>query len=536
MSYSIQEDFAAKVRANQHKLTSNLATRFDYIVCGAGTSGCVVAARLAANHATRVLLLEAGGTDESDLIANPDRWPMALGSELDWGFVAEPNPLLNGRAIPYSMGKVLGGGSSINVSTWSRGHRADWDYFASEAGDQSWGYESVTKLYRHRIESWAGAPDPEYRGEGGVVHVQPAAQPHPFSNALLDGAESVGLHRFPNQNGGLMEAQKGCAFADETVRDGKRQSIFRSYTYPMMDRPNLTVLTGAQVTRILLDHGRATGVELLHDGKTIRIESAHEVVLSLGAINTPRLLLQSGIGDCAELKSLGIPVVQSLPGVGRGLHDHVAFGCVWANTDLTPPKAPRSQTVCFWKTDASLDSPNFYAYARQGVAITPENAARFNPPSGCWSMMVGMRPESRGRVRLTGAAPTDPLRIDANYLTEARDMTHLIAGLNMAREIGHAAALRAFTGREVAPGLIDERGLQQFFRDGLVTFWHQSGTAKMGRDTMSVVDSRLKVYGVEGLRIADASVMPRVSVGNTMAPCVVIGEQAAAFIGAETGS
>src|SRR5215510_10855447 len=185
--------FAEQVRLNQRKLASDLKSHYDFIVCGSGSSGSVVAARLAADLKTQVLLLEAGGTDETDLITNPNRWPGTLGSELDWGFVAEPNPNLNGRAIRYSMGKVLGGGSSINVSTWSRGHRADWDFYASESRDPAWGYEAVLDLYRRRIEAWAGSPDPNYRGVDGKVRVQSAAQPYPFAFALLEGAESVGL-------------------------------------------------------------------------------------------------------------------------------------------------------------------------------------------------------------------------------------------------------------------------------------------------------------------------------------------------------
>jgi len=530
-----QEGFAERVRVNQETLALDLEKQFDYIVCGAGTSGCVVAARLAADPKTRVLLLEAGGSDETDLIANPNRWPMTLGSELDWGFVTEPNPHLNGRTILYSMGKVLGGGSSINVSTWSRGHRADWDFFASESGEPTWGYEAVLDLYRRRIEAWAGDPDPNYRGTSGMVHVQSAADPHPFSFALLEGAESVGLQRFPNPNGSMMEAAGGCALVDETVRDGRRESIFRSYVYPLMAQPNITVLTRALVTRIRFDRQRAIGVELRYRGKTLRVDAAREIILSLGAIHTPKLLMQSGVGDETELQRVGIPVLQALPGVGRNLHDHVSFGCIWENTDRAPPSVPRSQTACFWKTSAALDAPNFYAYARQGPSATPEIAARFKPPTGSWSLMVGMRPKSRGTIHLTGADPADPVRIDANYLGDAQDLKDLIAGLSMARQIGNSTALRPFTRREIAPGHLGEAELQRFFRDGLGTFWHQSGTAKMGRDATSVVDGQLRVYGVDGLRIADASIMPRVTTSNTMAPCVVIGEQAAGFLRQKIG-
>ncbi len=532
MMHMEQDDFAERVHSNQSALAKDLRSRFDYIVCGAGSSGCVVAARLAADPHTQVLLIEAGGTDELDLVMNPNRWPMTLGSELDWGFVADPNPHLNGRAIPFAMGKVLGGGSSINVSTWSRGHRADWDYYAAESGEAAWGYDAVLELYRERIEAWAGRADAKYRGAHGAVHVQPAASPSPFAHALLEGAEALGLQRFADPNGQMMEATGGCAFTDETIRDGKRRSIFRSYVYPRMAQPNLTVLTGALATRISFQHRRASGVELQLRGRVRRVEAAREVVLCLGAIHTPKLLMQSGIGDEAELGRVGIPVLQALPGVGGNLHDHVAFGCVWESRDsaLAPAPMPRSQSVCFWKTSALLDAPNFYAYARHGAFMSPENAVRFKPPTAAWSLAVGMRPTSRGSIRLTGTNPTDPVRIEASYLTEPQDLTDLVAGLAMARALGNSKALQPFTAREVAPGPLAAPALERFFRDGLSTFWHQSCTAKMGRDALSVVDGQLKVYGVEGLRVADASILPRVTTGNTMAPCVVIGERAAEFL------
>src|SRR5262249_26848295 len=286
--------------------------------------GSVVAARLAANPNVSVLLLEAGGGDEADAIANPNRWPMTLGSELDWGFVAEPNPRLNGRAIPYSMGKVLGGGSSINVSTWSRGHRADWDFYGSQADDAAWGYSAVLEVYRRRIEAYVGQADPDHRGGDGIVHVQQVPEPSPFALAFLAGAESVGLKRYPNANGRLMETAGGCALVDETVRHGERRSIFRSYLYPRMIQPNVTVLTGALARRIRFDGRRATGVEFEFRGQRMHAEATQEIVLSLGAIHTPKLLMQSGVGDEPALRRLGIPVVHSLPGVGQGLHDHVA--------------------------------------------------------------------------------------------------------------------------------------------------------------------------------------------------------------------
>jgi len=527
LEQNARANFAERVRLNQQKLASDLKPHYDFIVCGAGTSGCVVAARLAADMNTNVLLLEAGGADEKEVVMNPNHWPITLGTELDWGFKAQANPNLNGRAIGYSMGKVLGGGSSINVSTWSRGHRADWEFYASESDDPSWSYAAVLDLYRRRVEAWAGSPDPDYRGTHGTVHVQPSADPHPFSVALLEGAESLGLQRFPNSNGRMMESAGGCSFIDETVRGGKRQSIFRSYLYPIMDQPNITVLTGALAGRIQFTGNRATGIEFLYNGKTHRAQATREVILSLGAINTPKILMQSGIGDEAELTKSGITVLHALPGVGRNLHDHVAIGLVWENAGKSSPQIPRSQTSCFWKTRVGLEAPNFYVYSHGGPDFTPENASRFKPPAACWSLSAGMRPNSRGVIHLTGSDPADPVSIDPNYLDDPQDLKDLIAGLSLARGIGNCLELRPFTGREVAPGSISAQELEQFFRDGLGTHWHQSGTAKMGRDAMSVVDGQLKVYGVDGLRIADASILPRVTTGNTMAPCVIIGERAA---------
>src|SRR5467141_5085548 len=303
--------FAERVRANQQKLNTELKPHYDFIVCGSGSSGSVVARRLAENAKVSVLLLEAGGSDDMPSVMEAGQWPLNLGSERDWAFVGQPNPNLNGRSIPLNMGKVLGGGSSINVMVWARGHKNDWDFFAAEARDPAWSHESVLNIYR-RIEDWHGAPDPAYRGTGGPVFVQPAPDPNPIAPAMLEGARSVGIPTFENQNGRMMEGEGGASIADLRVRDGKRQSVFRSYTFPYMDRPNLTVLTHALVTRITLEGKRATGVEYIFSGKTHRISAGHEVMLSLGAIETPKVLMQSGIGDEIELKRFGIPLVQHL--------------------------------------------------------------------------------------------------------------------------------------------------------------------------------------------------------------------------------
>jgi choline dehydrogenase len=527
------EDFAERVRANQAKLASELRPHYDFVVCGSGSSGSVVALRLAENPDVSVLLLEAGGSDDVPSVMEAGQWPANLGSDRDWAFQAQPNPHLNGRSIPMNMGKILGGGSSINVMIWSRGHKDDWDYFASEAGDPAWNYESVLNIYR-RIEDWHGAPDPKYRGTGGPVFVQPAPDPNPIAPAMLEGANSVGIPTFENQNGRMMEGAGGSSILDVRLRDGKRQSVFRSYTFPYMDRPNLTVLTHALVTRITFAGKRATGVECIYNGKTHRISAGREVVLSLGAIHTPKVLMQSGIGDEVELQRLGIPLVQHLPGVGQNFQDHPGIGCIWEYQKPLAPRSNAAEATLFWKSDPSLDTPDIQTCQGEVPFASTEILARYDAPAGSWSMFAGIvRPKSRGRIRLTGPNPMDAVQIEANMMSHPDDLKAAIACVQLCREIGNSAPLRPFTKREVTPGNLKGAQLENFIRDSVATYYHQSCTAKMGRDSISVVDANLKVYGIERLRIADGSVMPRVTTGNTMAPCVIIGERAGEILNAD---
>jgi choline dehydrogenase len=528
--------FAERVRGNQQQLGSEVKPGYDFVVCGSGSSGSVVARRLAENADVSVLLLEAGGPDDVPTVMRAEQWPLILGSEQDWNFAAQPNPHLNGRSIPYDMGKVLGGGSSINAMMWVRGHKNDWDFFASEAGDQAWSYESVLNIYR-RIEDWHGAPDPDYRGTGGPVYVQPSPDPHPIAPAALEGARSVGIPTFESHNGRMMEGDGGASILDVRVRDGYRQSVFRSYVFPYLDRPNLTVLTGALVTRVTFDRferNRVTGVEFSLDGTIRCVRAGSEVVLSLGAIHTPKVLMQSGIGDQAELQRHGIPVVQHLPGVGQNLQDHPAFGCVWEYQQPLPPRNTGCEATYFWKSDPSLDTPDLQTCQGEFPYSSAETAARFDLPEFGWTLLGGVvRPKSRGHIHLTGPDPTDPVQIDANMLSHPDDLKAAMAGVQLCREIGNSAALRPFTKREVMPGNLNGAELEHFVRDAVMTYWHQTGTAKMGQDAMSVVDGTLKVYGIEHLRIADGSIMPRVTTGNTMAPCVIIGERVAEILQAE---
>jgi choline dehydrogenase len=526
LGISDKAEVLRRAEENQRRLKANLHGAYDYIVCGSGTSGSVVARRLAENLDVNVLLLEAGGSDDVPSVTDPSIWFTNLGSERDWQFQAQPNPHLNGRAIPLSMGKVLGGGASINVMVWSRGHSSDWDYFASESGDPAWNYASTLETFR-RIENWQGAPDPQRRGTGGPVFVQPAPDPNPIAPAMLGAVAELGMNVYEDQNGAMMEGPGGAALANLCMGDGRRRSIFRSYVHPVMAQPNLTVLIDTHVLRVLLDGKRAVGVEVLHDGQVMSFRAREEVVLSLGAINTPKVLMLSGIGDARHLARHGIPVIQDLPGVGQNYQDHIMVsGCIWEYEQAHAPRNNAGESTFFWKSDPALDIPDIQTFLAEIPIATPEAQAMFDVPAAAWSLLPGLvRPKSRGSITLTGANPMDPLNIDSAALAEPEDLQALVRAVEFCREIGNSWTMRPFVRREVMPGPMCKDTLESFVRNTASTVWHQSCTAKMGRDAMSVVDSQLRVYGIDGLRIADASIMPRVTTGNTMAPCVIIGER-----------
>ncbi|CAB3766627.1 GMC family oxidoreductase [Paraburkholderia solisilvae] len=509
-------------------------TDYDFIVCGSGTSGSVVARRLAEHPDLRVLLLEAGGTDEVPAIIDSTAWPILRRSEQNWLFRAAPNPNLNGRTIPMAMGKVLGGGASINVMAWARGHQADWDDLARMTEDDGWSYDSVLQIYR-RVEDWHGEPDPRRRGQGGLLFVQPAPHAHPIAAAGLDAFARAGVPTFADHNGAMMEGDGGAALTNVCVRDGRRQSVYRAYVHPYRDRANLTVLPDALVTRLIFDGAAVTGVEYLRYGELVRVRATREVVLSLGAIHTPKLLMQSGVGDDADLRRFGIDVKQHLPGVGRNFQDHFMAPCVWEAAGPIDGRNNLGEITAMWKSDSRLDRPDLQSFLTELPYASPE-AAGGNLPMHGWSLTTAvLRPESRGRVRLTGPHPLDPVAIDANFLDDPADLRTLKLCIEFCRDVGNSAPLRPFAKREFLPGPVGNAALEQFMRNGTVSHSHQSCTAKMGHDAWSVVDTRMRVYGVDRLRIADASILPRIVTGNTMAPCVVIGERAAQMLAADHG-
>ena len=509
-----------------------LKPRYDVIVCGAGSSGSVIAGRLAQNPDVDVLLLEAGGSDDVEAVTDIHQWPANLGSERDWGFAAEADPRLSGREIPFSMGKVLGGGSSINVMIWARGHRSDWDLFASESGEAAWSYDEVLELYRN-IEDWQGTGEAGHRGRGGLVHVQPA-DPHPVAAAALEAARSAGIPTYQSPNGRLMEALRGAAVTDHRFRDGRRLSVFQTYTAPMQAASNLTVLTHALVTKVTFEGDRATGVEVSYGGETHRVTANAEVVLSMGSIHTPKVLMQSGVGDEDELRRANVTLRAHLPGVGRNFQDHYAFDCVWQSRDGVPGSV-QVGAAFFWDSgSAGIDGPDLFACLGAFPKATPENVAKYGLPQNAWTLCgAPTHPRSRGRLRLSGPQPSDAIRIEANALSDPHDLKTAVACIETLREIGNSAQLRHLTAHEVMPGDLTGAELHSYLRNAVCSYWHPVGTAKMGLDPLSVVDGRLKVHGIVGLRVADASIMPRITTANTMAPCVVIGERAAEFIKAE---
>jgi choline dehydrogenase len=505
---------------------------YDFIVCGGGTSGCVVARRLAENPDATVLLLEAGADERVDAVRNATDWMSNIGSTRDWQFEAAPADSLAGRRAALPMGKVLGGGSSINGLIWARGHKHDFDAWAEQTGDPGWSYAAALEVYK-RIEQWDGTPDPKRRGTQGPVYITKPRDPIPLTAGLMAAAQQAGIPAVDDLNGAAMEGVGNCGIPNVTVKGGnERVSMASAYLRPVMAQSNLTVQLNATVRRLNLAGTRVIGVEFALEGELHCAQANCEVILSLGAINTPKVLMLSCIGDERELARHGIDRVQHLPGVGQNFQDHILVaGCVWEYRTPEPPRNNSAEFTFFSKSAAALPTPDLQPVLEERAfgseAVRGQYALPVDP-AAAWTLAPGLvRPASRGHISLTGNRFEDPIEVHANFLSERRDVDALLHAVALCRDIGNAPALREFAKREIMPGPLDAAGMERWLRSAAGTYFHQTCTAKMGRDAMSVVDGSLRVYGVAGLRVADGSVMPQITTGNTMAPCVLIGERAA---------
>ncbi|WP_448006075.1 GMC family oxidoreductase [Agromyces bauzanensis] len=499
---------------------------FDAIVIGAGSSGSVVTRRLV-DDGRDVLLLEAGGLDTNPMIHDPMGMGTLWHGPEDWDYSTVPQQHAAGRRLHLPRGKVVGGSHSLNAMIWVRGAREDYDGWAA-LGNDGWSWDEVLPVF-HAIENSDAGPS-ELRGTGGPIDVVGEYPLAPIQQAIIDAAVATGLPLNPDYNG---ESLDGISQQQITVRGGTRLNSFMAYVRPIEAAPNLTIETGAWVHRLLFEGTRVVGVEYEQAGSLVRAH-ADTVILSAGALDSPRLLLLSGIGPAAELEELGIDVVIDLPGVGKNLHDHLLCPVIFT-TDSRPVDPPQpgmsvTQTHLFWRSDPSLPVPD-----TQPINFSvPMYEPWMQGPELGFSLMAGMiTPRSRGSVTLTDSDPHALAAIDLNALADERDLLSLEASVRQCREIGLAGPLGDEWGaRELFPGpdVNDDAALRDYVRRTAITYHHQVGTCRMGIDELAVVDPRLRVRGIEGLHVIDASIMPTVTTGNTNAPAVLIGEMGARFL------
>lgn len=520
----------------------------DFIVVGAGSAGCAVAARLSENGRHRVLLLEAGGPDDHEDVHIPARFTNLLGSEMDWAYLTVPQPGLNGRRDSVPRGKLYGGSSAINSMVYQRGNPANYERWAA-LGNAGWRYADLLPWFRRMQHQARGAS--AQHGVGGPVHVSDLRDPNPLSLAFVAAAQQAGLRHNADFNDG---EQEGCGLFQVTQRDGARSSA-AAYLQPAFARGNFRALPFAHVTALEFTGRCCHGLRFLHEGRQRHARATREVILCGGAINSPQLLLCSGVGPAQQLRALGIPVVHDLAGVGRNLMDHVEVPVVWRCTQpvtLAGKDAPQQLARYRRERMGLLTSSNAEAGAFVRLsprAEAPELQLHFAPG---WFVGYGMAPpdghgftlhpavvdiQSVGELRLQSADPLVPPLIDPACLQDERDLQVLLAGLRLSRRIVAMPAFDAWRGAEYLPGagVQSARALGDYIRDTASTIFHPAGTCKMGQDALAVVDERLRLRGLQGLRVADASIMPRLINANTNAACIMIGEKAAALLLADHG-